>query len=182
MGMDAKNVWFIFYLFVALEFILVWSFFLHNYYANNPNWFNAIISPTSESVWEHTKLIIYPFLLVFLISLIFFRGRCNKSLAIFASTIVGIITMIIFHYMLELTYKPDDFTGMIVGHVINLFLALVIGLAFMYTFLTGKDRGRTPNMIALVLYLLLIALTVIWSFYKPCDCWIWKEPGIFAGL
>lgn len=182
--MESRNVWLIFYLFIALEFIMVWSFFLHNYYANNPNWFNGLISPTSESVWEHAKLVIYPFLVVFLVMMILFCywGKIiNGPLALLISTLVGVVTMIIVHYLIDEVSTPEDFFSMIMNHIINLLVAVILGLIFMYILLTSKDQGAMKNRIALGIYVAFIILVSIWSFWKPCNCWIWETPKPNSG-
>lgn len=179
--MESRNVWLIFYLFIALEFIMVWSFFLHNYYSNNPNWFNGLISPTSESVWEYIKLVVYPFLVVFLVMMALFSywGRIiNGPLALLIATLVGVITLIIVHYMIEEVSSPKDLMSMIVNHIINLLVAVILGLIFMYILLTGKDHGAMKNRIGLGIYIAFIILISIWSFWKPCNCWIWENPQI----
>lgn len=61
------------------------SHFLYDFSGHNP--FVALISPINESVWEHLKLLFFPFLLFSFIE--FYMRKPDKS-AFFASQFIGV--------------------------------------------------------------------------------------------
>lgn len=74
--------------------------FLYKYSGENP--LTALIAPISESVWEHMKLLFFPFLLFTLIQYFFQRP---EPASFFASRIAGIWTGMVFVILLYYGYS-----------------------------------------------------------------------------
>lgn len=147
----------------------------HNLYLyNNKNPIIGMIAPVNESVWEHSKMVIYPILMVFLISQIFFyRITQNRWIALLLATIAGVVAMIVFYYLYIALFNPKGYESFM-GHLITYFLAMVVGLFVLFHFLVKDKIKPAYNLISAILYVFLLTLTAFWSFYPPSSDWIWK--------
>lgn len=134
----------------------------------------GMIAPVNESVWEHSKLIIFPVLLVFFISQLFFhRITHNRPIALLLATLAGIVAMIILYYAYEALFHPQGYESFM-GHLITYFLALAAGLFVLFHFLVKKQIRTAYNVIAAIIYVLFLMVVAGWSFYPPSSSWIWK--------
>jgi hypothetical protein len=158
--------------------IVIFGSVWHNVYKINQNdYIIGLVAPVNESVWEHTKLIIYPILLVWGLLLIFFFKKINNIfLALLLSTITGIIVMILIHYFIEAFFQPKTFSDMITGHMVNYILAIIASLFVLFYILRQPSKGDRTSLISLGLYILLLSLSSFWTYYPPSNNGIWYSP------
>jgi len=106
---DKKIIWF----FLSIPMILLLSSL--NHYLGD--WFNScpffnLWTPTSESVWEHLKIIFYPTIVWW--TIFYFAGRNyfdldinNTIVAAVSSAMVGVIFLLMSYYTLHIGFGLD---------------------------------------------------------------------------
>lgn len=158
--------------------IVIFGSVWHNVYKiNQNNYIIGLVAPVNESVWEHTKLIIYPILLVWILSLLFFPKNMNNIfLALLLATLSGIIVMILIHYLIEAFFHPKDISDMITGHMVNYILSIIASLVVLFYVFNQPSKGYKTSMISLGLYILLLSLSSLWTYYPPSNSGIWYSP------
>lgn len=119
----------------------------------------AWIFPTNESIFEHTKLLIFPMSLYFLYDVLI-RGkeiaisfyRLNVSIG------VGTLFMVVFYYTLT------GIIGMNVGwlNVLDLFLSLFLALCVQNKVLDDKDCDVVNNV---VVYGCIVLFLVVMTYF-----------------
>jgi hypothetical protein len=129
---------------------------------NNP--IVGAFSAVNESVWEHLKLAFYPTLLFSLIEFIPLHRVANNF--VFAKTasvylMVGIIPAIFYSY--------TAFTGESIFAVdfSSFIFAVIIGQILSYKLLTYRSLSRKLIPISLVLFVILLVMFVVFTFYPP---------------
>jgi len=119
-------------------FILVLGTLWHFIYSTYPSAFTAFIAPTSESPWQHLKLLYWPAMLGLLIAFIFLKERRQYlAWSAFGAIISGCVFIILFFFFLEA----------LVGHyffldIVNFVLAsFLTGFLFINWVFEGKFKG-----------------------------------------
>lgn len=143
-------------------FIIIIGILLHFAY----EWFNenqlvAIFSSTNESVWEHLKIIFFPYLFTTIIGSVLYKNKypnylCNKTKGIFLS----LSFIIIFFY----TYSGIVGKNIHIFNILSFFIAIVIGQIYSY-----KNRHTIckHKYIAIMFLLILTILFIIFTFNPP---------------
>jgi len=160
-------------LFIAELIGLIWgvlaSFLFHFLYdLTNQNTIVALIAPINESVWEHTKLIFFPFLIYAIVEYFVLKPKCSDCFwsTKFLAAMINIPLLAIIFY---------SYSGILGAHflAIDIIIALIlITLSYYidYKLLCFNHKFKYK---ALIIYLGLITALAFFVFtlYPPNIGW-----------
>ena len=130
---------------------------LHFLYDFFPNPVFALISPVNESIWEHLKLIYWPYLAAMLI-VTGKGGRGRRASWLFTLLVIS-VTMLVVGYVYHISLGQDN-----TAFDIGLYVVLM-ALGF---WLPGRLNPKTGrSMPVLVLVVLLGAVIILFTFLPP---------------
>lgn len=151
-------------LLISAPFLFVLGSLLHFAYDfSKQNKLIGVFTPVNESIFEHSKLLLYPLILFWGIGYIFMKDKVNLDnyfLAMLISIVVSIITMISFYY----TYKEIIGNEYMWIDIFDLLLSLFVGQIVanhVYEYSGGI------SIIISLLFTLSIVLTYIYLTFKP---------------
>lgn len=131
--------------------------FLYEFSAQNP--VTALIAPVNESVWEHMKLLFFPFLLFSLIEYCF---RRPEPAAFFGSRFAGVWTG-----MLSIIFLYYGYSGILGKSFVCVdILLFFVGVLITYS-ISFRLRKRFQNQEPLNIFLWW-AFTVLLFFFFTC--------------
>lgn len=158
-------------LLISIPFLFVLGSAFHfAYNLSKRNKLIGIFTPINESVFEHSKLLLYPLILFWGIGYIFLKGTVvidNYFLAMLTSVMISIVTMVSFYY----TYKEiigDEYMWV---DIFDLLLSLFIGQVVanhVYVYSKGVDCAVS------IIVSVLIVIGYIYLTFKP-----FKTPFFF---
>lgn len=128
---------------------------------------NAVIGlfcPVNESVWEHLKLLFFPYLLwtateFFLL---------NKKPNFFHSKIKGILCGLIFIIAFFYTYSGVTGTTSTFMDILSFFIGTAISFIISYEFMRNSSFGsKASEIISVILFIMLAAAFFLFTFYPP---------------
>lgn len=137
------------------------SHFVYEYSGRSP--VCALFFPVNESIWEHLKLLFFPFLLI----TIFQYKKNNSDLAsFFYYRFLGVLSGMAATLILFYTY-----TGIIGKHLlvadILIFIFSVIFSFFMSIYVQKKQLPYPTKAVVIFLWILLSVCFFIFTFYPP---------------
>lgn len=139
---------------------------LHFLYVFFPNPVTAIFAPVNESIWEHVKLIYWPYLVA-----AFFLTRGEPSAA-WRGHLISLLgasaLMLLIGYIYHVLLCMDSLTFDLILYV--LLMGIAFGFAGAYK---GKRKGKQADGVGIVLPLLAIAFgaaIVLFTFLPPDSC------------
>ena len=149
---------------ISTPFLFVLGSLLHFAYDfSKQNKFVGIVTPVNESIFEHSKLLLYPLILFWIIGYLFVKEDVvmdNYFFSMLISIIVAILAMISFYY----TYKEIIGKEYMWIDIFDLLLSLFIGQIVanhVYEFSKG-----IPCIVSLFI-ILVIVLGYIYLTFKP---------------
>lgn len=134
------------------------GFGLHSLYRLAPVWPAALLAPARESIWEHLKLLFWPYLAASL----YLRLRTGRPLLPRLLVLLGLCAA-----MLGLSFWYHILLG---GDAVGADIALFVGLMalgfVLPAFLNGPHTGKKWELV-LALTVALTALILIFTFFPP---------------
>ncbi len=124
----------------------------------------AFFSPVNESVWEHVKIVVFPFILYAIVELFFLDLDLKKF--VFAKTMslwIMVILMIVFFY----TYTGIVGENIMAVDIISTFVYIAIGFIVSYKIMCSYLDPEKYFKFSLIMLLLLLALIFIFTFFPP---------------
>lgn len=121
-----------------------------------------IIAPMNESVWEHSKILIVPFLIFAIIYYIIKKPQ--RKLNYFAATAKASIIMQLVMITLYYTYSGIIGRGYLVCDIILTYVCVFIGL---FTFFNTQDKESKFPKTLISLLLLQLILIIVFTFWQP---------------
>ena len=151
-------------LLISIPFLFVIGSAFHFIYdLSNKNKFVGIIAPVNESVFEHSKLLLVPLMLFWMIGYFFLKDSININNYFFAmlvSIVFSIITMISFYY----TYKEIIGNSYLWIDVFDLLLSLFIG-QILANHIYEYSKG--VSWVISIIVTFLIFIFYIYLTFKP---------------
>lgn len=148
------NILFIFIIGTLLHFIYAWT---------NNNFIIGLISPTNESIFSHTKLLILP---TFLFYLLFYRRNKTilKKSKFFSSMIIQLVSSILSMVLIYYTARYGFNLESLIFDIFLFFLSILIGLI-----LSNLYYKHSNKLLNYQLYFLLIVILTILFTIKPLN-------------
>jgi hypothetical protein len=149
-------------LFWGTIFIFLLGSLLHfTYECSGNNSLVGIFSATNESVFEHTKLIIYPTILWYIITYLKNKQHYNKD-TLFSSMIIQIIISIITIPMLFYFYTNAFGIESLTIDLLIFFISIVLGFIYANKYLKTNKTLSWPLILSIIIIMYLIG-----TFYPP---------------
>lgn len=132
-------------------------------------WIPLFIFPMNESIFEHVKLVVFPFLLYYVILLFF---KISDKGALFTYFFTAILASALFMVAGYYTYSGVVGSDNSIANIVLFFLSVIVGFIVIYK---KKTLFSFPNsVIALIILLILL---VVFSYYPP-DIAFFKNPNL----
>lgn len=149
----------------GLFFVLVWGNVFHFVFDwSGENAIVGAIAAVNESVWEHVKLLVVPWVLVSFAEFLALR----RSGAVLLRRAVGLVSGMLFIPVAYYSYVGSTGSNVAIINILIFQLAalLAFGVSW-YLGSRGKCRGKGWSMLGGIVLLFMLALTVVWTYYPP---------------
>ena len=137
--------------------------FLYSLSGNNT--FVGLFMPVNESVWEHLKLLFFPFMLYVLMEFVLYGKKIPGFLF---SRITGVITGLVFIPTAYFIYTAIIGKNVALLDILLYFIGVFISFDISYKrILHGKDKNIRKTISAIILFLGISALFISLTFSPP---------------
>jgi hypothetical protein len=138
-----------------LHFVYGWS-------GRNP--LAGLVSPVNESVWEHTKLLVFPVVAAGTVETVLLQDVRRVAWATLVESILGALAIVAVFY----TYTGALGTGPILWVDITSFVLVVAGGQWLHLrVLLSPETTAPPAVVSLLGLLALLVLYAIWTVTPP---------------
>lgn len=124
---------------------------------------------SSESVFEHMKLVLYPSILGMIFSMIFFNYN-NIIFSCSVGLLVSLFLIPVLYYISLFVFKKN--VGFI--NILIFFVSVYLG-CISNIFIIKNSISYNLNLVGIIIYLIMIIYFAYYSFY-PKKYGIYKEP------
>lgn len=124
----------------------------------------AVFFPINESIWEHLKLLFFPYLLWTVIEYSLIKKPNGFLTGKFIGSLTGMASIVIFYY----TYTGLSGKSIEILNILSFFIG--VGIAFLtdcYLIKTQKFGGKTADTISIAAFIALSAIFFIFTFIPP---------------
>lgn len=147
---------------ISTFLVILFSFLTHSIYDIFPNIITSLFFPVNESIWEHMKIILICYCIVYIIELIFIYKYNLQNKNQKASLLFNVLFNIIFYLIIYIPiYNLIGFNEIITisTYIISIIITEILSYKIIssnkdYTFL-----NRYSYLIIFILFLLFIYLT-----------------------
>lgn len=139
------------------------------------NYFVGFLFPINESVWEHLKLLFFPFSVYSFISYFFIKEKPNNYFqSVVFSVICGMFSIVAMYYIYTgVIGKNIDFLNIIIY-----FIGLIVTLIKKNKIIT-QNKYNTQNLFILSIFLwILISVMFVVYTYNPLSFGIFTQPVV----
>jgi hypothetical protein len=138
-----------------LHFVYGWS---------GQNFLVGLVSPVNESVWEHTKLLVFPVVAVGTVEAVLLQDGRRVGWATLVEAILGALAIVAVFY----TYTGALGTGPVLWVDITSFVLVVAGGQWLHLrVLLSSQMPVPPAVVSLLGLLALLVLYAIWTVTPP---------------
>ena len=148
------------YNFYNILFIFIIGTLLHFTYAwTNNNFIIGLISPTNESIFSHTKLLILP---TFLFYLLFYRRNKTilKKSKFFSSMIIQLVSSILSMVLIYYTARYGFNLESLIFDIFLFFLSILIGLILSNFYYQHSNKSFNYQLYSFLIVILTILFTI----------------------
>lgn len=124
----------------------------------------ALFCPVNESVFEHLKMLFFPFT-IWTIAEYFILG---KPFNFFSSKIIGVISGLIFIVTFFYTYSGIIGKNTLFMDIISFLLGILLSYFISYIMLTNpKYESNYTEIISIILFIIISLIFFVFTFYPP---------------
>lgn len=124
----------------------------------------GLFSPVNESVWEHLKLIFFPYIIWSVIEFFALKIKGNFFFAKLCGEISGIMTILFIHY----TFKGATGVESMVADIVSFFAGVAISFLISYMIIKNAKQGSIFKEAASIFALIFIGcLFILFTFTPP---------------
>jgi len=142
----------------------------------NRNVLLGFTSPVNKSVWEMSKIVIYPLLLFFVVLYASaYHALRNPAVALLCATAASVL-FIWFWFYIYTWFNParSNLGANIAIWILGVILAMIV----LFLVFTAKYLGDGANYACIAIYLILVILWSIFTYAPPCkNCAMWWHKG-----
>ena len=159
---------------VVIILAIVFGTLLHfTYEWSGENRIVGLFSATSESVWEHLKLVFYPMLILAIVEYFVVKKEANnyieaKSLGIF----LAIAFIIVFYY----TYTGIIGKTFFIIDILTFIISIILGEWVSYKLMIRKSESTTLSKILSSAIIFYFLISFILFTYNPPNINLFKDP------
>lgn len=121
-----------------------------------------IIAPINESIWEHSKILVIPFLIFSLI--VFFIKKPQDKLNYWASAAKASLVMQFLMIVIYYTYSGIIGRGFLAADILLTYVCVFFGLL---TFFNTQDKGTKFPKLWIAVCILQIISIIVFTFWQP---------------
>lgn len=164
MVMDMNKKLFIFEL-CGFVFVSVLGTLCHFFFEwSNESTAVGIFCPVNESVWEHLKLLFFPYIIWSITEFFALKIKGNFFFSKLCGSISGMLTILFIHY----TYKGASGMESMVADIISFFAGVAVSFLISYAIIKNVKQGSMFREIASAAALIAIAgLFILFTFAPP---------------
>lgn len=148
--------------FIFVSILGTFSHFLFEFFGESK--FIALFCPVNESVWEHLKLLYFPFLLYTIIEYFILKKQRDFFYAKFSGVFWGMIFMTAFFYTYSGILGKNILFIDILTFLISVFISFLISHAML---INEKQSTEHADTAAIILFISMSALFFIFTFSPP---------------
>lgn len=129
-------------------------------------WIPIFVFPQNESIFEHTKLVVFPFILYGTYYLIRYKEDRRASFSSLISAMVISIIIIITGY-----YTYSGFIGKNIDavNIILYYIGVIAGFLFFY-----KKKTLFSFHNSIIYFIIIFIMIVVWSYFPPDLAFFWS--------
>lgn len=163
---------FIFLNYFILNFLIISTLGTLNHFLYD--WFGKLkilklFFASSESTFEHMKLVLYPSILGMIFSVLIFNYD-NIIYACSVGLLISILLIPVLYYLSLFIFKKNIGFINILIFFVSIFLGCICNLLII-----KNNISYNLNLVGIIIYLIMIVYFAYYSFY-PKNCGIYKEP------
>lgn len=162
--------WWKAHLWLGVPVILFISALQHSLYTLLPFEVIGLWAPVNEILAEHLKIVFYPTLLWFILTLAIFKKSCNLDYykwltagGIAAIIAVGLLTSLFCTFIYGFNVPIDSFIFHMIIEIVSLSIAYLVGLHY-------YNRAKSCVAVTIIVAILVIGVGVlmgVFAFYPP---------------
>lgn len=139
------------------------SHFLFEFF--NENTIIALFCPVNESVWEHLKLLFFPYLVWTGIEYFIIKRKADNY---FSSKIKGVLIGMVFILAFFYSYTGITGTESTFIDILSFFIGTAISFIISYEFMrNGRNGTRLVEIISICIFAVAAGLFALFTFYPP---------------
>ncbi|MBR3840079.1 MAG: hypothetical protein IKM20_02970 [Erysipelotrichales bacterium] len=133
----------------------------------------GLICPINESIWEHLKLLFYPYL-IYLIFEIYTTKNTYSQLIIykFYSVCLGMLTILILHY----TYSGIIGKTYIIADISTFIISVAVSFFTSYYLIIHDTENKQTTKLGILLFIIMSLVFTFFTFYQP-DLPLFEAPN-----
>ena len=152
---------------VAVIFIFLIGFVIHNLYEIFPNPISAIVFPVNESIFEHVKLIFSSYMLWILIKYFLYKKdnviENNYLLKELLTLLFEIFLFLLVFIPVYKTFGENLFITLLI-YFITILIAQIINY-----FILFKNDYKILKIISFIVIVLIYLIFLIWTYKPPIN-------------
>ena len=132
-------------------------------------WFDSnvivgLFCPVNESVWEHLKLLFFPYLIWTVIEYFFLREQHNFFCSKLKGIAAGMVFIVSFYYTYTgVTGKVSTFAD-----ILSFFIGAAVAFIISYEFMrNGKHGSRLYENLSILIFIFISAMFFAFTFSPP---------------
>lgn len=148
--------------FVFVSLIGTLGHFLYKW--SGYNLFIGLFFPVNESVWEHLKLLFFPYLIWTIIQYFLQNRKCEIIIAKSIGAIAGMLSIVMFFY----TYTGISGKSIDILNVISFFIGVIIAFAVDYFIIKSKKLNNPKlSIVGIMIFIIIGAMFVAFTVAPP---------------
>ncbi len=154
------------YILLSIPILFVIGSLFHMIYEwSGENILIGFIAPINESIWEHTKLVLVPTFIYYLIVYILKNNNLNKN-KWFTACLLAIISSILVIPLIYYFYTGAFGVESLIFDIIILLIAITIGSLIAIHYYKYSNKSL-PSIFSILAIILIIAIYIIFTLYIP---------------
>lgn len=137
------------------HFIFDWS---------TQNAFIGVFSPVNESVWEHLKMLFFPYLIWSIGEYFLLKKPENLFLSKLIGIIAGMLITVFIYYTYTGATGSESMIMDIFSFIVGVGAAFIISYAMMKN---GRNKSKPTEIVSVMLLLAVAAVFIIFTFSPP---------------
>ena len=130
----------------------------------NYNKFIALFCPVNESVWEHLKLLFFPYLIWTAVEYFLLDKKANYFSSKIKGVLCGMVFIVSFFYTYSgITGKTSTFID-----ILSFFVGTAIAFIISYIIMRNSKHGsRIGEIISIILFIMIAGIFFAFTFIPP---------------
>lgn len=125
----------------------------------------GLFCPVNESVWEHLKLIFFPYIIWSTVEFFCAKG---KNINLFFSKLCGVLSGMLLIVFIYYTYTGATGNESMVADIASFFIGMAAAYLISYAIIKNcKYKGKASEILSFAALLVIAAVFVLFTFSPP---------------